>query len=334
MDIRKGNDKEDDSIRQSIKLLIEEYKLNLEAGNRSRKTISWYLDILDNFFFKYIPSQGIIRPIDKLGREEVRSYIKHLQSSNRWPNRVHPSKDFGKLSSYTIQGKIRALKAFWGWLYREAHIDSNPLTGLPLPKVPKNMIVILEKEQIIKLLKAIDKYTPSGARNYTILLLLIDTGLRISELTCIKMTDINPTQGYIKVIGKGQKERMVPFSAFTRKELMKYINRYRLSQCGIDSSYLFPTKDGEHISVNSIQQAIRRLAQKAGMQNVRCNPHIFRHTFATMFSVKGGSPEILQLIMGHESYQTTQKYLHPQPQDLRKQHLRYSPVTDLFGDKN
>lgn len=88
MDIRKGNDKENDSIRQSIKLLIEEYKLNLEAGNRSQKTISWYLDILDKFFFKYLPSEGVIRPIDKLGREEVRSYIKHLQSSNRWPKRV------------------------------------------------------------------------------------------------------------------------------------------------------------------------------------------------------------------------------------------------------
>ena len=111
---------------------------------------------------------------------------------------------------------------------------------------------------------------------------------------------------------------------------MKYIKRYRLSLCGIDSSYLFPTKDGDDISVNCVQQAIRRLALKAGMQNVKCHPHIFRHTFATMFSVKGGSPEILQLIMGHESFQTTQKYLHPQPQDLRKQHIKYSPVADLF----
>ncbi len=330
MDIQKENGKENKSFFHSIKLLIEEYKLNLEAGNRSPKTISWYLDILNNFFFKYLSSEGLIRPIDKLGREEARTYIKHLQNSNRWPNRVHQDKDFGKLSAYTIQGKIRALKAFWGWLFKEGHIDSNPLAGLSLPKVPKNMIAILEKEQILQLLKAIDKYTPSGARNYAILLLLIDTGLRISELTCIKITDINQTQSYIKVIGKGQKERMVPFSTFSRKELMKYIDRYRLSLCGINSSYLFPAKAGDNISVNCVQQAIRRLAQKAGLENIKCHPHIFRHTFATMFSVKGGSPEILQMIMGHESFQTTQKYLHPQPQDLRKQHIKYSPVTDLF----
>ncbi len=330
MALRVEDKKEDDSVKKSIELLIEEYKLNLEAGNRSQDTISWYLDILDGFFFKYLPSEMIIRPINKLGREEVRSYIKHLQSSNRWPNRVHQDREYGKLSPFTIQGRIRALKAFWGWLCREAHIDSNPLAGLPLPKVPKNMIVILEKEQIIQLLKAIDKYTPLGARNYTILLLLIDTGLRISELTCIKMTDMDLTKSYIKVLGKGQKERMVPFSTYTRKELMKYINRYRLNFCGVNSSYLFPTKDGDNISVNCVQQAIRRLALKVGMQDVKCHPHIFRHTFATMFLVKGGSPAILKEIMGHESFQTTQKYLHPQPQDLRKQHIKYSPLTDLF----
>ena len=189
--------------------LLAQYRMSLEAANRSQKTISWYLDILDNFFFKYLPSERIIRPIDKLGREEVRSYIKHLQSSNRWPNRVHQDREYGKLSPFTIQGKIRALKAFWGWLYREAHIDSNPLTSLPLPKVPKNMITILEKEQIIQLLKSIDKHTPLGARNYTILLLLIDTGLRISELTRIKMTDITLTQGYVKVIGKGNPSMLI-----------------------------------------------------------------------------------------------------------------------------
>jgi len=330
MAIRITDIEESDSVKQSIILLLNEYKLSLDTANRSQKTISWYMDILHDFFFNYLQSRGIIKPITELRREEVRGYIQHMQNSKRWPKRVYQDSDPGKLSPFTIQGRIRALKAFWSWLHREAHIDSNPLAGLPLPKVPKNMIDILEKEQIIQLLRAIDRYTPLGARNYIILVLLIDTGLRISELTSIKMTDIDLTQGYVKVIGKGQKERIVPFSTYTRKELMKYTKRYRLSLCGIDSSYLFSTKDGDNISVNCVQQAIRRLALKAGMQNVKCHPHIFRHTFATIFSAKGGSPEILKLIMGHESFQTTQKYLHPRPQDLRKQHIKYSPVADLF----
>ncbi len=125
---------------------------------------------------------------------------------------------------------------------------------------------------------------------------------------------------------------MVPFSSLTRKELTKYINRYRPNLCSIDSSYLFPTEDGDNISVSCVQQMIRRLAIKAGLINVKCHPHIFRHTSGTMFLARGGSPAVLKEIMGHESFQTTQKYIHLQPEDLQKQHMRYSPVAYLFED--
>ncbi len=311
--------------------LLAQYRMSLEAANRSPRTIEWYMDILQHFFLGYLGSRNIIKPINEIGREEVRTYVKHLQGSKRWPNKTHSTKDYGKLSPFTIQGKVRALKAFWSWLFREEHIKSNPLADYGLPSVPQNLIVVLEKEQIKILLNTIDKYTPVGSRNYCILLLLIDTGLRISELTCIKLIDINFTQSYVKVVGKGQKERMVPFYSLTRKELTKYINRYRPNLCSIDSSYLFPTKDGDNISVNSVQQMIKRLAITAGL-NIKCHPHIFRHTCATMFLARGGSPVILKEIMGHESFQTTQKYIHLQPEDLRKQHMRYSPVAYLFED--
>ena len=103
------------------------------------------------------------------------------------------------------------------------------------------------------------------------------------------------------------------------------------SLCKLDSSYLFPAGDGHHVAVNSIQQAIKRLAKKAGLNDIECHPHIFRHTFATMFMAKGGNGMVLKDIMGHESVQTTQKYIHFQPEDLQKQHWKYSPVEDLFG---
>ena len=99
----------------------------------------------------------------------------------------------------------------------------------------------------------------------------------------------------------------------------------------MDSPYLFPAFDGSHVSVNSIQQAIRRLADKAGLHGIKCHPHIFRHTFATVFLAKGGSDMVLKEILGHESIQTTQKYIHLNPEDLQKQHSKYSPVDDLLG---
>ena len=114
----------------------------------------------------------------------------------------------------------------------------------------------------------------------------------------------------MKVTGKGQKERLVLFSKIPRKELQKYIKYYRSDLCSQESPYLFPEAGGGHISVISLQQAVRRLAKKAGLQDVKCHPHIFRHTFATMFLANGGSGIALKEIMGHESYQTTQKYIH------------------------
>jgi len=134
----------------------------------------------------------------------------------------------------------------------------------------------------------------------------------------------------VKITGKGQKERIVPFYTYTRKELLRYIERYRQELCYLDSPYLFPGGDGNHVSVNSIQQAISRLGAKAGLNGIECHLHILRHTFATLFLAKGGQAMVLKEIMGHESIQTTQKYVHFQPEDLQKQHWKYSPVEDLF----
>ena len=187
-------------------------------------------------------------------------------------------------------------------------------------------------QQIKLLFRAIDKSTSIGARNYCILLLLIDNGMRISEPIGIHIEDLNLSKCWVKITGKGRKERVVPLSSFTRKELLKYINHYRSDLCNLDSPYLFPAGDGNHVSVNSIQQAIMRLAEKAGLHGIKCHAHIFRHTFATMFLAKGGQDMVLKEILGHESVQTTQKYVHFQPEDLQRQHWKYSPVQDLFGE--
>ena len=159
---------------------------------------------------------------------------------------------------------------------------------------------------------------------------MIDNGMRISEVVSIQISDIDLLRCRVKIIGKGNKERIVPFTKPTRKELLKYIEHHRNNLCKLDSSYLFPASDGNHVSVKSIQQAISRLSKKAGLGGIKCHPHIFRRTFATLFLARGGQLTTLKEIMGHESIQTTQKYVHFLPEDWRKQHWNYSPVDDLF----
>jgi len=320
-----------DLINPPAAELLGEYRLHLEASNRSRKTISWYLDILRRFF-NFLELNNLMKPANEISKEDLQAYIIHRKTAKRWPNNTHiKEENKGGLSPHSIQGDVRAIKAFWGWLLYQGHIENDALAKFPLPKVPKNVIKTLTIEQIRLLLKTINKNNPASARNYCILLLLVDNGMRISEATGIRIADLDLAKCWVKITGKGEKERVVPFYHLTRKELLSYIKYYRSDLCKLDSPYLFPASDGHHVSINTMQQAIKRLAEKAGLQDIRCHPHIFRHTFATMFLTNGGNAMVLKDMMGHESVQTTQKYIHFQPEDLQKQHRKYSPVEDLLG---
>ncbi len=308
--------------------LLADYRVSLELLNRSPKTISWYLDIL-NRYFTFLESNNLLKPVAELGTTEFKAYLSQLKSSSKWQGKPDIKDDKGKLSPYSIQGHVRAIKAFWGWLSREEYIKQNPLSKLPLPKVPNQLIKTLTEDQIRKLFSGIDKYIPTGMKYYCILLILLDSGVRISELVNIKLQDINPDYGSILVTGKGQKQRIVPVSKTTRKEMVRYLNQSRPQICPVGSPYLFPNGEGEHISINSVQQFLRRLAVKAGFGDVKVSPHIFRHTAATVSLTSGANVLVLKDILGHASLLTTQRYVHLMPEDLQKQHAVFSPVENL-----
>ena len=313
----------------SLEERTNDYYLDLEAANRSSKTITAYRYTLDSLI-SFLNSQKLMKPAGKLGSKEITVFVRHLQNSKKWPKRVRYRKDYGRLSPFTVQRYVRDVKAFWGWLYNQGYIETNALAKYPLPRVPKNIIKTLTIEQVKLFLKAIDKHTSIGARNYCITLLMMDNGARISGVVAIQTGNLYLSKCRVKITGKGQKERIVPITKITRKELLKYIKHHRNNLCQLDSPYLFPANDGDHVSIKSIQQAISRLSKKVGLNGIKYYPHLFRHTFATLFLVKGGQLSTLKEIMGHESIQTTQKYVHFLPEDLQKQHWNYSPIDDLF----
>jgi site-specific recombinase XerD len=313
----------------SVKELLEHYRSSLMVMNRSPKTIAWYIEILSRYF-AFLESKNIIKPINELGKEELKAYIQHLQKSARWENNVRIKTDKGKLSPYSVQCHVRAVKAFWSWLANEGYIEKNVLAGFPLPKVPQYVIKTLTFDHIKKLFSAIDRSTATGARYHCMLMLLLDTGLRISEVVKIKMNDVDFKLGLIIVVGKGQKERVVPFTKWTRKEMIRYINKFRSHPDCKGSPYLFPASNGGYVSISSVQQFIKRLAKEAGLNNVKCSPHIFRHTFATQAIANGANVFAVKEIMGHASLQTTLKYTHLQIKDLKTQHNKFSPVEGLM----
>jgi integrase/recombinase XerD len=308
--------------------LLEDYRLNLLALNRSPKTITWYMEILKRYF-AFLEAHSLLLPIDKLGTGELKAYILHLNSASRWSNHPVVKKVTGKLSAHSVEGHVRAIKAFWGWLERENYIEGNRLAKFPLPKVPVRPVNILSDDQIKVLLNTIDRFTHRGAKYYLIILLMLDTGIRISELVHIKIEDIDLQNSYIRVFGKGQKWRTVPVSTLTKRETDRYLRYVRPQVCYIDSPYLFTKSDGSPISINGVQQFLRRLANRAGLNGVKASPHIWRHSFATHAIANGANVFVLKEIMGHSSLITTMKYTHLQPQDLQIQHAGFSPVAKL-----
>lgn len=316
------------SLTLSFKALLEEYRLSLEASNRSLKTITWYLENLTRFF-NFLDSNGLLKSLGTLGARDLETYILHLKQLHRWETHPHIRSKSDGLSAHSIQGHIRAIKAFWTWLFKNGYLDHNTFAGFPLPKAPEKPFATMTVEQINQLLNAINRLTPKGAQLYMMIILLIDTGVRISELLNIQIRDIDLAHGFIQVLGKGGKVRTVPISSEAKKELMLYITGYCSQPCNGDSEHLFPDGQGGPVSVNSVQQALRRLAARAGIQGVRCSPHTFRHTFATEFTANGGGAFALRDIMGHVSINTTLKYMHLKPHDLQRMHAQYSPLARL-----
>ncbi len=318
---------------QEINGLLDEYKSSLEVLNRSPKTIEWYIAILRRFF-GFLKTNGLMKPVSELGKKELKAYISYRQNAKRWPNNPYINEENrGKLSPYSIQGDVSAIKAFWGWLYSEEYIDKNALAKFPLPKVPQLILKTLTGEQIEIILNAIGHGSSQEVKYRCIVLLLLDTGLRISELISIKNDDLNLIHGLITVLGKGQKQRIVPISPLTRKEITKYIKYHRQGLCSEESTYLFPASNGERISATSVRQYMRRLCMKDEFDGIKLYPHLFRHTFATQSIAKGANVFTVKEIMGHKSLQTTMKYTHLTVEDMKVAHNKFSPVQNLLKKK-
>ncbi len=264
---------------------------------------------------------------NEIDKNHIRSFILYLQQNAKTPHTGKP------LSSSTVQGYIRTLKVFFSWLLREEYINYNPMTRIPVPRAPIRVINTLNHERIKKLTTLCHTSNGSGYRNLTIILLLLESGMRVNELVNIDYSDLDLTEGYIKIKkAKGNKERLVPIGSIVQKSLWKYINRYRPQPLTPKVTRLFLTEHGLPLTKSGVQQMLRRYGRKAGITGVRCSPHTFRYTFAKNYLLNGGDVFSLQKILGHSSLASVRIYLNLFAEDLKKQHIRYSPITDLFAD--
>lgn len=190
----------------------------------------------------------------------------------------------------------------------------------------------LSDDQVQRLLAVIDTRRMNGFRDLCILLLLLDTGIRLSELVNLQLPNVELERGEIKVRGKGDKERIVPIGANVQKALWKYARRFRPQPAHSNVKNLFLSARGYGLSGSRVYHMIRGYGDKAALQGVRCSPHTFRHTFAKNFLLNGGDLFTLQKILGHSSLDVVRLYVNLATEDVKIQHRKYSPV-DLMRVK-
>ncbi len=315
-----------DSTMQNV---IADYILCCQTEGKSPRTVRWYRQKLV-YFASFLSTHQLTGQVDRIGPGEIRRFIRHLQSEVKTgennPRRPTENK---ALSPQTVAGYVRTLRAFFSWALREGLIDEHPMRYVKTPKIPVRDMPFFTNEEIASLLAILKRPTDVGRRNYTMMLLLLDTGLRVSELVGMEMSALHPAQGYFKVIGKGNKERAVPLGRSCRKALVTYIRKFRPSPGLPSVDRVFLTRAGHPLRADYVYKIVADACHQAGIQGKRLGPHTCRHTFARSFLLNGGDLLTLQRILGHASLDVVKLYVNLQTKDLLAQHWKYSPIDTL-----
>lgn len=305
----------------SMEEAIREFLLACRAAGLSQDTVKWYEARLRCFadFVVEITSD------DWATHRMIRAFLSSLQER---PTRYqhHPSRpeEDGPLSPETILGYYRALRRFFNFLLEEGIIRENPINRVKPPKRPKHAPKAIELEDLRRLIQAARESSP---RDLAVILFMADTGVRVGEVCQLRVQDVDLHNQIALVRGKGDKERLVPFSERTAWAIKMYL----ATRPNCSTDHLFLGQRGP-LTTQGIYGIFRRLKRKAGIEG-RCNPHSLRHGFAKSWLMKGGDLASLSEILGHQDIQTTKIYSVFKIIELREKHNRLSPIQDIETDK-
>ncbi|SHF52663.1 integrase/recombinase XerD [Salegentibacter echinorum] len=283
--------------------------LRIERGLSENSITNYRLDIVK--LIRFLDVKNIeASPLD-ISEETVQKFIYEI------------AKEVNARSQSRI---ISGLRGFFHFFVFEDYRKDNPLDLIESPKIGRKLPDTLSTEEIDLLIASIDLSTNEGERNRAILETLYGCGLRVSELTNLKISDLFFDEGFIKVTGKGNKQRFVPISDYTKKFINIYKNEVRSHQSPKKeaSDILFLNRRGNQLTRAMIFTIVRRLAEKAGLSK-KISPHTFRHSFATHLLENGANLRAIQQMLGHESITTTEVYMHVDSRHLREVMENFHP---------
>ncbi|MCX7987005.1 MAG: site-specific tyrosine recombinase XerD [Bacteroidales bacterium] len=277
----------------------------------SQHSIEAYED--DLFKLKQFAKEELKKKPEQIEHEDIQQFINWLETLN--------------VSARSQARIISGIRSFYKYLLIDNKIDTNPTTLIEMPNLARKLPTVLSVEEIDLLLSAIDLSQPHGRRNKAMLETLYSCGLRVSELVDLKISHLHFDKGYIRVIGKGNKERLVPISNKAIKEIENYLPD-RNSMLSIipreHEDILFLNQHGRKLTRVMVFTIIKELANKVGLKK-KISPHTFRHSFATHLVEGGADLRAVQEMLGHESIITTEIYTHLDSEYLRDTILRFHP---------
>lgn len=289
--------------------VIEKYKryLLLEKG-LSSNTIEAYMSDLQKLI-NFAESRQLT--FNSIGQNHLEEFVADLHDK--------------KISPRSMSRVISGIKSFFRFLLLDNYRDDNPGEMLESPKIGLKLPVVLSLNEIDSLLSVIDLSTAEGTRNYAIIETLYSCGLRISELTNLRFSDLFFEEGFIRVEGKGSKQRLVPISETAVQKIRNWIpyrNQINIRKGSED--ILFVSSRGKAISRVTVFYYIRHYAEAAGIQK-EISPHVFRHSFATHLLERGANIRVIQEMLGHEKITTTEIYTHIDRSFLRQEIINHHP---------
>ena len=267
-----------------------------------------------------------LRDIRKLAKFSEEKDLNELQITKAEVKEFIASINKEEISARSQSRIISGIKAFYKYLILEDYLKVNPTELIESPRIGMKLPDTLSIEEIDSLISAIDLSHPQGERNRAILEVLYSCGLRVSELTHLKLSNIRFKEGYVKVLGKGNKERFAPIGSSAIKFLNIYLNEIRNHQTIKKGSedIVFLNRRGNKLTRVMIFTIIKQLSEKIGMEK-KISPHTFRHSFATHLIEGGADLRAVQEMLGHESITTTEIYTHLDREYLREAIMQFHP---------
>ncbi len=288
--------------RLFLDFLITEKRL---ADNTIR---SYQADI--DLFFSFLHQQKIVS-FDAISNASIHLFLEHCLQRHR--------------SHRSNARRLSAIRSLFAFLQSRALIPNNPLTNIDSPRIGQGLPKVLTQIEVTRLLTPPSLITPQIQRNYTMLQLLYSTGIRVSELVSIPLSACNLSSCFLRVIGKGDKERLVPFGGPAQESIERYLQSARpLILKGKRSNTLFVSNRGKAMTRLRFWQIIKEAARGAGIVKP-ISPHILRHSFATHLLSHGADLRSVQLMLGHTDIATTQIYTHIDQERLKEVHKKFHP---------